>query len=300
MAAIYKGPKSVASPRSEGFEGEREEEWLDRAITLDRVYKKWETTNELAVGNVSFNAYCGQVTVLLGHEGSGKTTIMKMISGEVEASRGFICVLNLMKGHGNRYQGRGVGYCSQQVTLFECLTVIDHLWLFYCLKTGRSVWRDDVMSTANERVSELSCVAKRLLTLAIALVGKSPVVLMDEPFGNLSLEAKSFFKRVIDQQKEERCFLIATSSAEIAEMVADRIVALSDGRALAAGSVPFLKTTFGCSYILNIQLTDDASKSGDTIRSIEKCVRRYIPNAHLRQTFGKTIQIGFSSNIQDE
>ncbi|KAK6031597.1 hypothetical protein OSTOST_02250, partial [Ostertagia ostertagi] len=121
--------KKVKSAKSEGFEGEKNEEWMDRAVTFNNVYKYWQSTKELAVGNISFSAYYGQVTVLLGHDGSGKTTIMKLISGDIVPSRGLINVLNLMKIHGKNLRGKEIGYCSQQITLFENLTVLEHLWI---------------------------------------------------------------------------------------------------------------------------------------------------------------------------
>ncbi|PIO70634.1 ABC transporter, ATP-binding protein [Teladorsagia circumcincta] len=203
----------VKSAKSEGFELEKNEEWIDRAVTLNNVYKYWHSTKELAIGNISFSAYYGQVTALLGHDGSGKTTIMKLISGDIDPTRGFINVLNLMKTRGKALRGKEVGYCSQQITLFENLTVLEHLWFFYCLKTGTSDWREDAMSTAKDvglgeflkkKSSDLSETRKRLLTLAIALVGGSPVVLMDEPLKGLDAQTKNLFRNILEVKKEER------------------------------------------------------------------------------------------------
>ncbi|VDL65538.1 unnamed protein product [Nippostrongylus brasiliensis] len=80
----------VPAPESEGIEMEQEDAWMDRAVIFDKVYKKWEKMTESAVSNASFIAYYGQVTVLLGHDGSGKSTMMQLITGDTEATSGMM------------------------------------------------------------------------------------------------------------------------------------------------------------------------------------------------------------------
>ncbi|KAK6061624.1 ABC transporter, ATP-binding protein [Cooperia oncophora] len=288
---------------------EKDEEWLDRAVTMDKVYKFFRSTKDLAIANVSFSSYYGQVTVLLGHDGSGKSTIMKLISGDYEATRGLIGVLSLVKKRNNRHRGKDIGYCSEEITLFDHLTVFEHLWFFYCLKTGAEDWKGDAVSTANDvglsdflnkKPAQLNETKKRLLSLAIAFVGGSPVVLMDDPFKGLDAETKDIFRNILDVKKDERCILVATSSTETAEMIGDRIVMLSNGRVLAAGSIPFLKTEFGSSYILNVLLSSEASNLPKTIPNIERTVQKFVPSAELRLTCGKSVQFGFNSNDHNE
>ncbi|KAK5972555.1 hypothetical protein GCK32_006258, partial [Trichostrongylus colubriformis] len=298
-------PKKVPSAKSEGFEMEKEEDWIDRAVTLDKVYKYWQSTKELAVTNVSFSAYYGQVS-------SGQKTERPMLFRSDDICRerdGFLNVLNSVKGPGNRFRGKEVGYCSQKIALFENLSVLEHLWFFYCLKTGKSDWKNDAESTANavglndfldKTASQLNGTMKRLLTLAIALVGGSPVVLMDEPLKGYDTHTKNLFRNILELKKGERCFLLATSSTETAEMIGDRIVMLCNGKILAAGSISFLKSEFGCSYVLNVILSREASHRQETISDIEHIIRKSVPSAELRVTCGKLIQFGFNSNVHDE
>ncbi|VDM79487.1 unnamed protein product [Strongylus vulgaris] len=58
------------------------------ALLAEKVSKVWETTGELAVNDFSMRAYRGQVTVLLGHNGAGKSTMYAMICGTVPATKG--------------------------------------------------------------------------------------------------------------------------------------------------------------------------------------------------------------------
>ncbi|VDO54736.1 unnamed protein product [Haemonchus placei] len=162
---------------------DNEQEFVDRAVFLDKVYKSWQT-KESAISDVSFGAFYGQKT------------------------------------------------------------------------------------------SKLDEKRKRLLTLAISMVGGSSLVLMDEPFKGLDAETKDHFRKILERNKEGRCFLVATSSAETAEMIGDRIVMLYNGRVLALGPIPSLKA--------------------------ELVVRKLVPTAELRLTCGKLVQFGFNSNNHED
>uniref|UniRef100_A0A7I4Y172 ABC transporter domain-containing protein n=1 Tax=Haemonchus contortus TaxID=6289 RepID=A0A7I4Y172_HAECO len=287
---------------------DNEQEFVDRAVFLDKVYKSWQT-KESAISDVSFGAFYGQVTVLLGHDGCGKSTIMKLISGDIDATRGSIYVFNMRKGRRKSFYCKDIGYCSQRIALFENLTVLEHLWFFYCLKTGRTDWSDDVSCLANDvglndylrkKTSKLDEKRKRLLTLAISMVGGSSLVLMDEPFKGLDAETKDLFRKILERNKEGRCFLVATSSAETAEMIADRIVMLYNGRVLALGPIPSLKAEFGCNYVLNVLLSSEASSRENIVEEMGKVVRKLVPTAELRLTCGKLVQFGFNSNNHEE
>ncbi|WKX94298.1 hypothetical protein Q1695_011502 [Nippostrongylus brasiliensis] len=279
----------VPAPESEGIEMEQEDAWMDRAVIFDKVYKKWEKMTESAVSNASFIAYYGQVTVLLGHDGSGKSTMMQLITGDTEATSGWIFALNLIKGRAHRFRGKSVAYCPQRMPLFGKLTVRDHLRLFYCLKTRDNDWNVDVMSMAavvgledslDKKPSSLDETSKRLLALATTLVGDTRIILLDEPFEGLDLEGREAYRRVLDSQKENRCILIATSSSDTAEMVADRIIALSGGRVLAAGSLSFLKSTFGFTYVLDVLFAEDVSDKRRPAERLKKASNHKF-NAHV-------------------
>ncbi|WKX94296.1 hypothetical protein Q1695_011502 [Nippostrongylus brasiliensis] len=299
----------VPAPESEGIEMEQEDAWMDRAVIFDKVYKKWEKMTESAVSNASFIAYYGQVTVLLGHDGSGKSTMMQLITGDTEATSGWIFALNLIKGRAHRFRGKSVAYCPQRMPLFGKLTVRDHLRLFYCLKTRDNDWNVDVMSMAavvgledslDKKPSSLDETSKRLLALATTLVGDTRIILLDEPFEGLDLEGREAYRRVLDSQKENRCILIATSSSDTAEMVADRIIALSGGRVLAAGSLSFLKSTFGFTYVLDVLFAEDVSDKRRPAERLKKVVKRVISNAEIIQMCGRVIRMGLNCAVNEQ
>ena len=113
------------------FESETEE--VEAGIIVNKLRKVFKslTGNELvAVDKVSFKAYHGQITALLGHNGAGKTTTMNMLTGMLSSSagEGFI---NGYSIHGEMAKARqSLGLCPQHNMLFSDLTVREHLIFF--------------------------------------------------------------------------------------------------------------------------------------------------------------------------
>ncbi|VDM62147.1 unnamed protein product [Angiostrongylus costaricensis] len=245
-------------------------------------------------------------TVLFGHSGSGKTTLAKLITGEAKMNCGSVSVMSATKRNNHGYQN-GIGYCPQKNVLFDCLTVLDHLWFFNSVKNGPINWLREAINVAravglyrllNVRACELSGVQRRFLGIAVALVGGSHLVVIDEPIQHSDPEIKSRFKEIIKSEKDSRCILISTSSAETTDLVGDRILVLQSGRILASGSRSFLKNKFGCDYILSISL-DDQMTTDYHKDCVTLFVRALIPDAELRETFDNSFVFGFSSEELD-
>ena len=124
-------PIDVSSSASQMF-FEREPE-LPAGIDvkgLRKVFKSLSGNELVAVNKITFKAYHGQVTALLGHNGAGKTTTMSMLTGMISATSGkaFINGLNI---HGEMNKARKVmGLCPQHNMLFRDLNVHEHLQFF--------------------------------------------------------------------------------------------------------------------------------------------------------------------------
>ncbi|RCN28137.1 hypothetical protein ANCCAN_26125, partial [Ancylostoma caninum] len=112
-------------------------------LSVDSVSKVWETTGEVAVRGFSMKAFSGQVTVLLGHNGAGKSTTYAMICGTTPATEGEITVLGEPISTSICGSRPAVGYCPQTNCVFNNLTVEDHLRLLFILKGGEGIWKDE-------------------------------------------------------------------------------------------------------------------------------------------------------------
>ena len=97
---------------------------------LKKVFKSLTGNELLAVDNVAFKAFHGQITALLGHNGAGKTTTMNMLTGMLSSTAGSASI-NGYSIHGEMAKARqSLGLCPQHNLLFPDLTVREHLIFF--------------------------------------------------------------------------------------------------------------------------------------------------------------------------
>jgi ATP-binding cassette subfamily A (ABC1) protein 3 len=141
-----------------------------------------------AVKNLNLNIYDGQITVLLGHNGAGKSTTISMITGLIKPTSGQILVNAIDMVEHTKEARKCIGLCPQHNLLFEELTVYQHLVFFAKLKENFSEEEIDQMldiinlkDKKNALAKTLSGGMKRKLSIAIAFIGNSKIVILDEP-----------------------------------------------------------------------------------------------------------------------
>ncbi|KAK3732015.1 hypothetical protein QZH41_016886 [Actinostola sp. cb2023] len=188
----------------EGHNHDVEDEPTDLEVgvgikNLRKVFKD-STGTKVAVDGLSLNMYKGQITALLGHNGAGKTTTMSILTGLFPPTSGSAHVGNrsiLTDIDGIR---ESIGLCPQHNVLFDRLTVKEHLEFFINLKgTYGQPAKEEVITMIthmqlldkmNEKSSTLSGGMKRKLSCAIALVGGSETVFLDEPTSGMDPYAR--------------------------------------------------------------------------------------------------------------
>ncbi|PAV59477.1 hypothetical protein WR25_15452 [Diploscapter pachys] len=166
-------------------------------IDVKGLVKIYSETGETAVAGLTLNAVKGEVAVLLGHNGAGKSTTFSAISGIIAPTAGEIRICGYDVRTQRNEARKMIGLCPQHNSLYEKLTVKEHLWLVHGLKgADRSEYADEekyllqetkLDEKENEKAMNLSGGMKRKLCVCMALIGKSPVVLLDEPTADSSL-----------------------------------------------------------------------------------------------------------------
>ncbi|EYC16500.1 hypothetical protein Y032_0033g2695 [Ancylostoma ceylanicum] len=247
-------------------------------LSVDCVSKIWETTGEVAVRGFSMKAFSGQVTVLLGHNGAGKSTTYAMICGTTPATKGEITVLGKRLSSNICGSHPAVGFCPQTNCVFNNLTVEDHLWLFFILKGGVGIWKDeadilcmqlDMAFIMKKRAKKLSGGEKRKLCLAMAFIGGSKLVMLDEPTAGLDPQSRTFVKKMIEQKKKERAIVLTTHYLDEAEAMGDWIYIMYMGRSICSGTTQFLKAKFAPGMFLNVVFSQNVSQHNvDATRKI--------------------------------
>ena len=210
-------------------------------IRLDRVTKQYDDLK--VVDSVSFEVSEGELLVLLGGSGSGKTTTMKMINRLVEPTSGTIEV----DGKDNRSMEphllrREIGYVFQAIGLFPHLTVAENIGITLSLLgwgaekiQARATDLLDAMALDEELREryphQLSGGQKQRVGVARALAARPKVVLFDEPFGALDPATRDQLQELVVRIKEKQGLtaIFVTHDVPEALRVADRIAVMHEG-----------------------------------------------------------------------
>jgi ABC-2 type transport system ATP-binding protein len=208
----------------------------------------------LAVDAVDFSIGAGQIVGLLGHNGAGKTTIMKMLSGFLEPSAGRVVV----DGHDVADQPEAVqallGYLPENVPLYPEMIVVDYLEYAAELRGVPAGQRPEavryaVSSTeledkAFDRIETLSRGYRQRLGVAQALLHKPRLLILDEPTNGLDpFATRSLHAILREQVKAGRSVFFSTHLLDQAERLCDRVGIVYRGRLAAQGRIDDLRAT---------------------------------------------------------
>jgi ABC-2 type transport system ATP-binding protein len=207
-----------------------------------------------AVDHVSFSIRAGEIFGILGPNGSGKTTTIRMLCGLMRPTQGSAFVAGAdVSTEPERVKSR-IGYMSQSFGLYRDLTVDENLQFYggvYNLGTalsGRLAWAKDAMRLAElgGRLSGvLSGGQKQRLALACAMMHSPEVVFLDEPTAGVDPAARRLFWTIIRERAAEGVTMIVTTHYMDEAERFDRLVFLSRGHLVAHGSPAEVKHQFG-------------------------------------------------------
>ena len=221
----------------------------DLAIRLRGVVKRYGTIT--AVGGLDLDVPYGTCVGLLGPNGAGKTTTMRMLTAQAIADEGELEVLGYRLPEESKQARAQLGVTPQLDNLDVTLTVEQNLLVFaHLYRIGRGERRaaiESALGLANladrrdTRVDKLSGGMRRRLLIARALVHRPRLVLLDEPTVGLDPQVRQELWALIDALRSEgTTILMSTHYIEEAQRLADTVLIMSHGKAVAAGSPPAL------------------------------------------------------------
>lgn len=194
----------------------------------------------LAVDAVDFSIDVGQVVGLLGHNGAGKTTIMKMLSGFLEPSAGRILVDGLDVADQPEAVQAMLGYLPENVPLYPEMTVVDYLEYAAELRGVANAQRADavryaVASTdlgdkAFSRIDTLSRGYRQRVGVAQALLHKPSLLILDEPTSGLDPGQTQHMRDLIRSLADQATVILSTHIMQEVSAICDRVMILRDGR----------------------------------------------------------------------
>nr|XP_014349981.1 PREDICTED: ATP-binding cassette sub-family A member 1-like isoform X3 [Latimeria chalumnae] len=241
---------------------EAEPSHLKQGVSIRNLVKIYKTGKKLAVDGLSVNFYENQVTSFLGHNGAGKTTTMSILTGLFPPTSGTA----LIYGKDIRTEidsiRKNMGMCPQHNVLFDQLTVEEHIY-FYARLKGKSTKEvkeeidfmiEDVglPHKRKDMVKNLSGGMQRKLSVAIAFVGGSKLVILDEPTAGVDPYARRGIWELLLKYKQGRTIILSTHHMDEADILGDRVAIISHGKLCCCGSSMFLKKCFGSGYYLTL------------------------------------------------
>lgn len=193
-----------------------------------------------AVDDVSFHIGDNEIVGLLGHNGAGKTTIMRMLSGYLEPSAGTISIGGLELADNPQTIQRQLGYLPESLPVYPDMMVADYLHYAATLKgiETRQIYpavRQAIIATglgkrALDPVATLSRGLKQRVGVAQAILGKPRLLILDEPTNGLDPQQTDHMRRLIQRLARQATVILSTHIMQEVDAICDRVLVLRHGK----------------------------------------------------------------------
>uniref|UniRef100_A0A8P4KAS9 P-type phospholipid transporter n=1 Tax=Dicentrarchus labrax TaxID=13489 RepID=A0A8P4KAS9_DICLA len=253
-------------------------------VYIENLVKVYRHGKKLAVDGLTLGFYEGQITSFLGHNGAGKTTTMSILTGLFPPTSGTAYIL----GRDIRTElsaiRQSLGVCPQHNVLFSMLTVEEHIWFYGRLKgLSEEQVKGEIQQILQDtglphkrtsRASALSGGMQRKLSVALAFVGGSKVVILDEPTAGVDPYARRGIWDLLLKYRQGRTIILSTHHMDEADILGDRIAIISHGKLCCVGSSLYLKNQLGTGYYLTLvkKEPDEAATIGELSVPVERFI----------------------------
>ena len=258
----------------------------NECLKLVNICKNFDTVK--AVDNFNGELFGNEIFCLLGHNGAGKTTLVNMISGIYDPNHGDIFYNGRSIVTDKDYLFENIGVCQQEDIFFHYLTVSEHLEYMSQIKgsvrdpkeISELLIKIGLAEKSGYTCGSLSGGQKRKLCTALALIGNSNIILLDEPTSGMDPSSKKQLWDFLKNYQKNKVILITTHSLEEAEYLGDRIGIMHDGHFVCCGTSSYLKSKYPCGLNINL-LIDSEIFNEDKKKTIFETIQKYDPEAEI-------------------
>jgi ABC-2 type transport system ATP-binding protein len=230
------------------------------AVHTEHLRKQYGSL--IAVQDLSLTIPRGEVFGLLGPNGSGKTTTIRMLTGLIAPTSGSATVAGIDVVANPEAVRRRIGYMSQRFGLYEDLTVRENLRFYSELYGVRGaegrIRRDEILrefgldARAGQLGGALSGGWKQRLALACATAHRPDLIFLDEPTAGVDPAARRHFWRIITERAQAGLTVLVTTHYMDEAERCDRLALLSRGELIAVGTPTEIKQQFGMNSIEDV------------------------------------------------
>ncbi|QJX64252.1 ABC transporter ATP-binding protein [Niallia circulans] len=217
---------------------------METIVELRHVTKEFQ--GKKAVQDISFSIKRGEMVAILGANGAGKTTAMRMMLGLIKPTRGTISLFH--KNPRQKEVLEKVGGMLQEVSVMDSLKVKELIQLvqsYYQSPLALSTLleltglQEEVW---NQRTEKLSGGQKRRLNFALALAGNPDLLFLDEPTVGMDVTSREqFWQKIKELNRQGKTILFTTHYLQEADEVAERIIMINKGKVVGDGTPEQLK-----------------------------------------------------------
>ena len=220
-------------------------------IEIKNVSKTYNGKKKV-LKNISFKIEGGEIFAFIGHNGAGKTTMIKCIMGILDFEEGDILVDNKSIKEEPLECKRIMAYVADNPDLYENMRAIDFI-NFICdmYEVSEDIRRENTLKYAkmfeiedklNDDISSFSHGMKQKIALIAALAHNPKVLIMDEPFVGLYPKAVYDMKEIMrDMTKNGKTIFFSTHILDVAEKLCDRVAIIKDGTIVKVGKMKDIK-----------------------------------------------------------
>ena len=215
-------------------------------VYLDHVTKNYG--HEVALMDVSLNIQPGRIIGLLGPNGSGKTTIIKLINGLLQPSLGNIYIHGQLPSPASK---KVVSYLPDTTYLNENMKIIDAIRYFQDFYADFNVQRayqllNDLHLQPNQKLNRLSKGNKEKVQLILVMSREADLYVLDEPIGGVDPAARDYILRtIIQNRRPNSSVLISTHLIADIEQVLDEAIFINQGRILLHENTTVMRNQYG-------------------------------------------------------
>ncbi|MCL4323162.1 MAG: ABC transporter ATP-binding protein, partial [Candidatus Thermoplasmatota archaeon] len=240
---------------------------MQDAIIVDDLVKSYDG-KKLAIDHLSFNVKKGEIYGLLGRNGAGKSTTIKVLTTLIGYNSGVAEVLGLDVSRNGTEIRRRIGVVQQEEA-FDFTTVENNFKLYGMLwelpreeaKSRKEMLIDlfELNELRKKRMFDLSGGQKKRVQVAREFMHGMDVFFLDEPTVGLDpIMRRTILDYVKSQAKKGMTVLFTTQNLEEADYLCDRIGIVNEGKKVAEGTSSELKSKFGALRTLKIEYTSDS------------------------------------------
>jgi ABC-2 type transport system ATP-binding protein len=192
-----------------------------------------------AVNDVSFEIGQGEIVGLLGHNGAGKTTIMKMMTGYLEPTEGVISIDGLDIGKDRRKIQKKIGYLPENCPVYPEMTVLEYLEYSAALHgitqqdrpalIREAVKRTALEAKATKQLSTLSRGFRQRTGVAQAILHKPDILILDEPTNGLDPTQIQHMRTLIAELAKNATVIVSTHILQEVQAACDRVIIIKNG-----------------------------------------------------------------------